>query len=546
MLFDAAGVPAQRPAGGVAGQQGAAAGPAAEGAPAGSEPAEAEVREPPDKERRNQRDAQAPQGRATCDTAGRTLTSLGPLQEREPRFAAASAVSGGGVLTAVPALVQARPAAPRGPAAPAQGLLRGALDPAAAGVPAAGARAQSGAAALRAARGMGCLAGLDRCPCDRTLRRRTRQLVADTAALEAWRGALARDWAGADPEAVATLFVDGHFQVYSGPRPPAEALRAAAEAVLPAAASYWVGALGGAPLLCVHKQVDPATGGGVAGRAAAAAGELGLLPAAQEPSRPRLTLVFDREGWSPALFAQLAERGIAVITWRKGPQAERWPDSEFVPARLAVHAPGGEQALEGPHRRAQGGSGERLRGARDPLLDRPAPAPAGQERPAAQAAGAGGPAGGGRAPAGDPHHALPRCPRSGSRACCAHAGRRRTSSSTCARNSVSTTLAEHALVGVDADERVVNPLWRWLERALRRLRGKAGHLHRKLGSRARRAFAEGPPAPGGDRRDRAAHHGPGTGGKATSRSMSGPATCRPKSGCRPCLPRCGTCSTPCA
>ena len=82
--------------------------------------------------------------------------------------------------------------------------------------------------------------------------------MVDAAALEAWRGALARDWAAADPEAVATLFVDGHVQVYSGQGRLPKHFVPRQKLCLPAAASYWVGALGGAPLLCVHKQVDPA------------------------------------------------------------------------------------------------------------------------------------------------------------------------------------------------------------------------------------------------------------------------------------------------
>ena len=476
---------------GVAGQQGAAAGPAAEGAPAGSEPAEAEVREPPDKERRNQRDAQAPQGRATCDTAGRTLTSLGPLQEREPRFAAASAVSGGGVLTAVPALVQA-------------GLLRheGLL------------RLPKGFYGVRSILLLlaflllarvrnperlryeqpgewGALLGLDRCPCDRTLRRRTRQLVADTAALEAWRGALARDWAGADPEAVATLFVDGHVQVYSGQGRLPKHFVPRQKLCLPAAASYWVGALGGAPLLCVHKQVDPALVAELRDGLLPQLEELGLLPAAQEPSRPRLTLVFDREGWSPALFAQLAERGIAVITWRKGPQAERWPDSEFVPARLAVHAPGGEQALEGriAERKAALGNACAAREIRfwiDRRLRRPGKS--GQPRKPLELAGQ--PAAGERQPAILTTH--PTLPAERVAGLLRSRWTQENFFKYMRAEFGLDTLAEHALVGVDADERVVNPLWRWLERALRRLRGKAGHLHRKLaaerGARSQKAL----------------------------------------------------------
>ena len=449
---------------GVAGQQGAAAeaaaGPAAEGAPSGSDLAEAGGVAPPDK-------------------------------EREPRFAAASAVSGGGVLTAVPALVQA-------------GLLRheGLL------------RLPKGFYGVRSILLLlaflllarvrnperlryeqpgewGALLGLDRSPCDRTLRRRTRRLVADAAALEAWRGALARDWAGADPEAVATLFVDGHVQVYSGQGRLPKHFVPRQKLCLPAAASYWVGALGGAPLLCVHKQVDPALVAELRDGLLPQLEELGLLPAAQEPSRPRLTLVFDREGWSPALFAQLAERGIAVITWRKGPQAERWPDSEFVPARLAVHAPGGEQALEGriAERKAALGNACAAREIRfwiDRRLRRPGKS--GQPRKPLELAGQ--PAAGERQPAILTTH--PTLPAERVAGLLRSRWTQENFFKYMRAEFGLDTLAEHALVEVDADERVVNPLWRWLERALRRLRGKAGHLHRKLaaerGARSEKAL----------------------------------------------------------
>ncbi len=40
-----------------------------------------------------------------------------------------------------------------------------------------------------------------------------------------------------------------------------------------------------------------------------------------------LTLVFDR--WSPALFARLARRGMAVIAWHKGFGGDPWPEGEF-------------------------------------------------------------------------------------------------------------------------------------------------------------------------------------------------------------------------
>ncbi len=300
-----------------------------------------------------------------------------------------------------------------------------------------------------------------------------------------------RDWAGADPEAVATLFVDGHVQVYSGQGRLPKHFVPRQKLCLPAAASYWVGALGGAPLLCVHKQVDPALVAELRDGLLPQLEELGLLPAAQEPSRPRLTLVFDREGWSPALFAQLAERGIAVITWRKGPQAERWPDSEFVPARLAVHAPGGEQALEGriAERKAALGNACAAREIRfwiDRRLRRPGKS--GQPRKPLELAGQ--PAAGERQPAILTTH--PTLPAERVAGLLRSRWTQENFFKYMRAEFGLDTLAEHALVGVDADERVVNPLWRWLERALRRLRGKAAHLHRKLaaerGARSQKAL----------------------------------------------------------
>ena len=74
---------------------------------------------------------------------------------------------------------------------------------------------------------------------------------------------------------------------------------------LPAAASYWVHALGGAPLLCLHRQVDDGMVREIWQRIVPQLEELGLVP--QEPvpaAEPLLTLVFDREGWKTVLEAR--------------------------------------------------------------------------------------------------------------------------------------------------------------------------------------------------------------------------------------------------
>ena len=118
---------------------------------------------------------------------------------------------------------------------------------------------------------------------------------------------------------------------------------------LPAAAGYWLHAPGGAPLLCLHKQVDPGMVAELRSAIVPQLEALGLLeprPGAGE-LEPRLTLAFDREGWSPQLFAQLQARRIACVTWREGPQQERWLDAEFRAAEIPLRTPFGEESGRG-------------------------------------------------------------------------------------------------------------------------------------------------------------------------------------------------------
>ncbi len=279
---------------------------------------------------------------------GRVAASLGVLNGQAPHFEPAATVSGGGVLSALPALLR-------------QGLLRHAgllaLPKGFYGLPA---LLLLWAFLLLArvgnAEGLryqqpgewGALLGLDRCPCPRTLRRRTRQLAASPG-LADWTGALARDWCREDPAAVATLFVDGHVQVYSGQGRLPKHFVTRQRLALPAAVGDWVQALGGAPLLCLHRQVDDGMVREIWSGIVPQLRQLSLLP--EEPgaatSEPRLTLVFDREGWSPQLFRELRALGIAVVSWRKGTPIERWPESEFRAAAIPLRTPLGAATLEG-------------------------------------------------------------------------------------------------------------------------------------------------------------------------------------------------------
>ena len=60
---------------------------------------------------------------------------------------------------------------------------------------------------------------------------------------------------------------------------------------------------------------------------------------AEDPRAHWFTVVFDREGYSPELFAQLWEKRIAILTYHKFPQQD-WRQEEFAPH--SVQLTGGE------------------------------------------------------------------------------------------------------------------------------------------------------------------------------------------------------------
>ena len=303
-----------------------------------------------DRATRDARDKNAPMGRAARDVEGRTLASAGLMTEATPAFAEpARAVAGGGVLAALPMLMR------EGLLGAAKRLLR---------LPAgfyglstillfvafmALARVRNPEALRYQAPGeWGAILGLDRCPEPKTLRRKLRLLSSAEHTVRAWQSALARTWASEHDEDWATLAVDGHVKVYTGRngRLPKHFV-ARQKLCLPASVSYWINALGGAPLLCLHKALDPKLVKALEHDVVPQLQELGVLPHAAcdltgpHAGAPALTLVFDREGWSPDLFQRLARRGIACITWHKNFKGDDWPQEQFRGLEVPIHGPAG-------------------------------------------------------------------------------------------------------------------------------------------------------------------------------------------------------------
>ena len=306
-----------------------------------------------DRATRDARDKQAPMGRAARDVEGRMLASAGLMTEADPVFAApAHAVAHGGVLAALPMLLRAGllGAANRLFRLPAgfYGLTTILLFVAFMTL----ARVRNPESLRYQAPGeWGAILGLDRCPETKTLRRKIRLLTSAEHTVRDWQSALARTWATEHDDDWATLAVDGHVKVYTGRngRLPKHFV-ARQKLCMPASVSYWVNALGGAPLLCLHKALDPKLIKAIEQDVVPHLQHLGVVPeAAPDLTRPdagvpALTLVFDREGWSPDLFKRLARRGIACITWHKNFKGDDWPEEDFRTLEVLIHGPAGTSA----------------------------------------------------------------------------------------------------------------------------------------------------------------------------------------------------------
>ena len=301
-----------------------------------------------DRATRDARDKQAPMGRAARDVEGRMLASAGLMTEAKPVFAApAHAVAHGGVLAALPMLLR------EGLLGAANRLFR--LPDGFYGLTTillfvafmTLARVRNPEGLRYQAPGeWGAILGLDRCPETKTLRRKIRLLTSAEHTVRDWQSALARTWATEHDDDWATPAVDGHVKVYAGRkgRLPKHFV-ARQKLCMPASVSYWINALGGTPLLCLHKALDPKLIKAIEQDVVPHLQHLGVVPEAApdltkpDAGAPALTLVFDREGWSPDLFKRLARRGIACITWHKNFKGEDWPEEDFRTLEVLIHGP---------------------------------------------------------------------------------------------------------------------------------------------------------------------------------------------------------------
>jgi transposase len=243
-------------------------------------------------------------------TTDRLLACLGHLSDATPLFGRRTAVSGGGVLFAVPALVVSGLFG-------VAGSLYGEIGPAFYGLRtslmtllfmALWRIKRSESLKEHPPAMLGNVLGLDRVPEVKTLRRKLTRL-AQLGHAKLLGRALARLRVEQRGRLMGFLYIDGHVRAYHGKHTIPKTHVARMRLSMPATTDYWVNDRSGDPLFVVTAEANAAL--------------TKMMPTILAEMRKtvgqrRVTIVFDRGGWSPKLFRQLLAQRFDILTYRKG------------------------------------------------------------------------------------------------------------------------------------------------------------------------------------------------------------------------------------
>jgi transposase len=256
--------------------------------------------------------------------AERILASIGKISEATPHFSANEGVRHAGVLLVLPALVDV-------------GLLEagrkayGALHKGFYGLQSV-LLTLSFMAFLRIKKPeqlkmcnpgeLGIVLGLDRAPEVKTLRKKIKEIGLRNKAGE-FLSFLSKRWADQDKDVIGFAYIDGHVRSYNGRKHKLPKTHVARRRLcMPATTDFWINDANCEPLFFVTAQANDSL--------------LSMLEKEIIPELKRLagkgtrvTLVFDREGWSPKSFEKWFKTDIDVITYRKG-KYDPWPEDCFI------------------------------------------------------------------------------------------------------------------------------------------------------------------------------------------------------------------------
>jgi hypothetical protein len=268
-------------------------------------------------------DCQSPAGIGVKREAERALASMGKLNEALPVFSANESVRYGGILLALPLLAQL-------------GLLDaakkvyGGLRNGFYGLQAtlltlafmALLRIKTPEQLKEKSPGeLGIILGLDRVPEVKTLRRKLKEMRLYNKSAE-YMAELTRSWCDDNLDAIGFVYIDGHVRPYHGRKHKLPKTHVARRRLcMPATTDFWVNDENSEPLFLITAEANDSLLSMI---------ESELIPHIKALAGDgRVTLIFDREGWSPKSFAQWYKKGVDVITYRKG-KYDPWPQECFV------------------------------------------------------------------------------------------------------------------------------------------------------------------------------------------------------------------------
>jgi hypothetical protein len=284
----------------------------------------------PGPSQRSQEDSQCPGGMGVKRETERLLASTGKLEEALPRFSANESVRYAGMLLTIPLLIQLGLVEAGNKVY--GGLRRGfyglgsiLLTLAFMGF----LRIKTPEQLKGKSPGeLGIVLGLDRAPEVKTLRRKLKELGLCEKASE-FMAFLTKRWTNQDRDAIGFTYIDGHVRPYHGCKHKLPKTHVARRRLcMPATTDVWVNDARGEPLFLVTAEANDHLLWML---------DHEILPELRALAGPdrRITIVFDREVWSPKTFARWFAQGFDVITYRKG-KYEPWPESSFVEVQSRV------------------------------------------------------------------------------------------------------------------------------------------------------------------------------------------------------------------
>ena len=169
---------------------------------------------------------------------------------------------------------------------------------------------------------LGIVLGLDRAPEVKTLRRKLKEMGLRNKAGE-FLSFLTKRWADQDKDVIGFAYVDGHVRAYNGRKHKLPKTHVARRRLCMAATTdFWINDANSEPLFFVTAEANDSL---------LSILEKEVIPELKKLAGKgnRVTLVFDREGWSPKSFERWFKADVDVITYRKG-KYDPWPEDCFI------------------------------------------------------------------------------------------------------------------------------------------------------------------------------------------------------------------------